>query len=287
MNIQNLSWLTRAPLLLAAAALAACSSDEQPTAQAEPEQHQWTLVVSVDKTDAPIVDATRGVGTDDGGETLASKWDAGTTVEVYDEEDNRVGTLLADASDNGTTQLRGTISGTYTPGVSTLQLYSPSKTLDYSGQDGSISGDGGISTKDFVYGTISVQSVNMRNNMMTTDDCQFTRLQAFAKFTFDYPMKTLQITAEGLESGPLTVTTTETQTTTFYVALRNTPGVKRQYDFYGTSSDGTTTFIGTKYGTLQHGDYSTASVLLQPSLGVTATTSWTDGETLDSGTLTY
>ena len=275
MNIQNLSWLTRAPLLLAAAALAACSSDEQPAAQAEPEQHQWTLVVSASKTDAEISDATRGVkeGT---GETLSSMWTAGTTVEVYDGE-TCVGTLLADASDNGTTLLRGSISGTYTPGVSTLQLYSPSKTLDYSGQDGSISGAGGISTKDFACGTVTVQSVNMRNNLMTTDDCQFTRLQAFAKFTFDYPMKTLQITAEGLESGPLTVTTTETQTTTFYVALRNTPGVKRQYDFYGTSSDGTTTFIGTKYGTLQHGDYSTTGVGLQPSVGLTnSTATWSD-----------
>ena len=275
MNIQNLSWLTRAPLLLAAAALAACSSDEQPTAQAEPEQHQWTLVVSASKTDAEISDATRGVkeGT---GETLSSMWTAGTTVEVYDGE-TCVGTLLADASDDGTTQLRGTISGTYTPGVSTLQLYSPAKTLDYSGQDGSISGANGISTKDFVYGTVTVQSVNMRNNLMTTDDCQFTRLQAFTKFTFDYPVKTLRITAEGLESGPLTVTTTETQTTTFYVALRNTPGVKRQYDFYGTSADGTMTFIGTKYGTLQHGDYSTTGVGLQPSVGLTnSTATWSD-----------
>ena len=286
MNIRNLSWLTRAPLLLAAAALAACSSDEQPAAQAEPEQHQWTLVVSASKTDAEISDATRGVkeGT---GETLSSMWTAGTTVEVYDGE-TCVGTLLADASDNGTTLLRGSISGTYTPGTSTLQLYSPAKTLDYSDQDGSISGAHGISTKDFVYGTVTVQSVNIRNNMMTTDDCQFTRLQAFAKFTFDYPMKTLRITAEGLESGPLTVTTTATESSAFYVALRNTPGVKNLYSFYGTSADGTTTFIGTKYGTLQHGDYSTANVLLQPSLGVTATaTSWTGGETLDSGTLTY
>ena len=272
MNIQNLSWLTRAPLLLAAAALAACSSDEQPAAQAEPEQHQWTLVVSASKTDAEISDATRGVkeGT---GETLSSMWAAGTTVEVYDGE-TCVGTLLADASDNGTTQLRGSISGTYTPGVSTLQLYSPSKTLDYSGQDGSISGAGGISTKDFACGTVTVQSVNIRNNMMSTDNCQFTRLQAFAKFTFDYPMKTLQITAEGLESGPLTVTTTATESSAFYVALRNTPGVKRQYDFYGTSADGTTTFIGTKYGTLMHGDYSRTSVTLQPSIENGNTSTW-------------
>ena len=280
MNIQNLSWLTRAPLLLAAAALAACSSDEQPAVQAEPDQQQWTLVVSASKTDAEITDATRGVkeGT---GETLSSMWTAGTTVEVYDGE-TCVGTLLADASDNGTTLLRGTISGTYTPGVSTLQLYSPSKTLDYSGQDGSISGAGGISTKDFVYGTVTVQSVNIRNNMMTTDDCQFTRLQAFAKFTFDYPVKTLRITAEGLESGPLTVTTTETQTVTFYVALRNEPGEKRLYSFYGTSADGTTTFIGTKYGTLQHGDYSTASVGLRPSVGLTnSTATWTDDSSTD------
>ena len=278
MNIRNLSWLTRAPLLLAAAALAACSSDEQPAAQAEPEQHQWTLVVSASKTDAEISDATRGVkaGT---GETLSSMWTAGTTVEVYDGE-TCVGTLLADASVDGTTQLRGSISGTYTPGVSTLQLYSPSKTLDYSGQDGSISGANGISTKDFVCGTVTVQSVNMRNNMMTTDDCQFTRLQAFTKFTFDFAMKSLQITADGLVGSPLTVTAAS-ETATYYVALRNTePGVKKQYSFYGTSADGTTTFIGTKYGTLMHGDYSRTSVTLQPSIENGNTSTWgaTPGE---------
>ena len=282
MSKNNLSWLRRAPLLLAAAALAACSSDQQsaPTAQ---EPQAWTLVVSVSKTDAPIVDTTRGVGTNDDGETLVSRWTAGTTVEVYDGE-TLVGTLRADASSNGHTLLRGTITGTYTPGVSTLQLYSPAKTLDYSGQTGTVSS---ISQKDFLCGTVTVTRVSLNNTSIETNNCDFSRLQAFTKFTFEYPMKSVQITADGLEGSPLTVTTAETETSEFYVALRNTPGVKRQYDFYGTSADGTTTFIGTKYGTLMHGDYSTASVLLQPSLGVTATTSWTDGETLDSGTLTY
>ena len=281
MNRTNLSWLTRAPLLLAAAALAACSSDEQPAVQAEPDQQQWTLVVSVSKTDAEIADATRGV-TEGTGETLASMWSAGTTVEVYN-GDTQVGTLLADASEDGTTQLRGTITGSYTPGVSMLQLYSPSKTPDYSGQTGTIAS---ISSKDFVCGTITVTEVNIRNNMMATTGCQFTRLQAFTKFTFDYPMKTLQITADGLVGSPLTVTTTDTETTTFYVALRNTPGVKQHYSFYGTSADGNTTFIGTKYGTLQHGDYSRTNVALQPSIGVTNTSEWgntpaTQNETID------
>jgi len=271
MSINNLSWLRRAPLLLAAAALAACSSDQQPAPVAQQPQ-AWTLVVSVSKTDAPIVDATRGVGTNDDGETLVSRWTAGTTVEVYDEEDNRVGTLLADASESGTTLLRGTITGaSYTPGESTLTLYSPAKTLDYSGQTGTVSS---ISAKDYVTGTITVTSVNMRGNMMATTGCTFQRLQAFTKFTFDFAMKSLQITADGLVGSPLTVTAAS-ETATYYVALRNTePGVKKQYSFYGTSADGTTTFIGTKYGTLQHGDYGQTNVMLQPSIENGNTSTW-------------
>ena len=269
MNANNLSWLRRAPLLLAAAALAACSSDQQPAPAAQ-EPQSWTLVVSVDKTDAPIVDATRGVGTNDDGETLVSRWTAGTTVEVYDGE-TQVGTLLADGSDNGHTLLRGTIRGTYTPGVSTLQLYSPAKTLDYSGQTGTVSS---ISQKDFLCGTITVTEVNLQNYLMETSSCDFTRLQSFVKFTFDYPLKSVQISADGLVGSPLTVTTAETEATAFYVALRNTPGEQKVYSFFGTAANGQTNFIGTKRGTLQHGDYGRTSVTLQPSIENGNTSTW-------------
>lgn len=272
MNTKNLSRLKGMPLLLAAAALAACSSDQPAAAPAE--SQQWTLVVGVCKTDAPIADATRGVqaGT---GETLISKWTAGTTAEVYDEADNLVGTLVADASNDGTTTLRGTVSGTsYTPGESTLTLYSPSRTLSYGGQTGTIAS---ISQKDFLYGTVTVQSVSMQRNMLSTTDCQFTRLQAFTKFTFEYPMKSVQISADGLEGSPLTITTAETETSVFYVALRNAVGVEKLYSFFGTAANGTTTFLGTKLGTLYYNDYSTTGVNLQPSVeNGNVTADWTN-----------
>lgn len=273
MNANNLSWLRRAPLLLAAAALAACSADQQsaPTAQ---EPQAWALVVSASKTDAPIIDATRGVEAGVG-ETLTSKWDTGTPAEVYNEDGDLVGTLLADASATGTTLLRGTITGTFTLG-STLTLYSPARTLDYSGQTGTVAS---ISAKDFVTGTITITSVNARGNLMATSDCTFSRLQAFTKFTFDFPMKTLRITADGLVGSPLDVTAASA-TDTYYVALRNTePGVKKLYSFYGTASDSptATTFLGTKYGTLYYNDYSTTGVNLQPSVGAgNVTSDWTN-----------
>ena len=269
----NLLWL-RAPLLMAVAALAACSNDEQ---AAEAQQQTWTLVVQTSKSDAD--DTTRGV-TLSGGK-LISCWKANTAAEVYD-GNTKVGTLYSSYSSNGHTTLTGIIEGRYYTTNKQLTLYSPAKDCDFSGQDGTPEG-----MTDYLVGTITIENISLQNRLIETSDVTFERLSTFNKFTLadGYTVKTLKIEADDLVGSPITVTTSG-NTNIFYVALSNTNQTSRtEYHFEGRSADGSVFFLGTANGMLKYGKYYEGTISLNPSISVIIETPWISGDNLGTDNL--
>jgi len=262
---------------VAVAALAACSNEER--ADEPQEQQTWKLVVHASKSDAS--DDTRGVMIVD--DKLKSKWDANTPVEVYD-GDTKVGTLLSSASENGNTTLVGLITGTYEAANKELTLYSPSRTFDYSGQDGTPEG-----MKDYMTGSIVIERISLQARLLTTSNATFQRLQAFNKFTLadGYNVKTLTIAGDNLECGSVTVTAA-TERNVFYVALRSNDLVnKTTYTFTGKKADGSVYYLGTASARLKYGKYYKGTVSLDPSISVIIQTPWNSGDDMGSGNLLF
>ena len=104
----NSSIKTLAALLMAGAAFAACSSSDDSIAEQQPvnpTEQTYTMTVQATKGDAA---ATRGLSLN--GKTLNVKWNEGEEVIVAQDE-TTIGTLTAQASNNGTTTLTGEVTG--------------------------------------------------------------------------------------------------------------------------------------------------------------------------------
>lgn len=107
-RIREFKSLSLAALLIASATFAACSSsddniiEEQPV---QPKEKVYTMTVQATKGDAA---GTRGLSLD--GKTLNVKWYEGEKVIVAQDEAT-IGTLTAQASNNGTTTLTGEVTG--------------------------------------------------------------------------------------------------------------------------------------------------------------------------------
>lgn len=248
-------------LLVAAALLPACSSD---IANA-PEPQTWHVSIEANK---PADDAlTRGVYFPTNSTTLTSKWDDNQTVEVYNESDELVGTLYASASDDGSTVITGDISGTYTAGTSTLTLYSPSKTVDYSGQTGTLAS---MSSKDYVQSTITVTAVDGSNGLLATSSAAFTRQVAFTKFSVTPAVHSLQLSAEGQPTITATLDGTA-EANDFYIAMPGTGTSTPTFTIIGTTN-ANVAFTGTRNKLLENGKYYTANMDLLTTPVVTAPT---------------
>ena len=274
MNKLNLLWL-RAPLLMAVAALAACSDEER--FDVPQEQQTWKLVVHASKSDGDS--DSRSVKIVD--EKLKSKWDANTPVEVYD-GNTKVGTLYSSASEDGNTTLVGLITGTYEATYKQLALYSPSRTLDYSGQDGTPEG-----MKDYMTGIIIIERISLQERLLTTSNVEFERLQAFNKFTLadGYNVQTLEITGDNLEGSPVVVTAS-TDRNVFYVGLRTNDLInKTTYTFTGKSADGAVNFLGTASARLKYGKYYKGTISLNPSISVIIQAPWNEGDDLGTNNI--
>lgn len=255
-------------VLLLAALLHACSSDEPRDTQQPQQPQQWSVSIPVGSG------ATRSVYSSDGGTTLKSMWNANQEVKAYNGS-TKVGDL--EASENltgGTTNVTGTITGTYTAGSSTLTLYSPAKLssatyAEYATQDGTISGANGISSKDYVTATVNVTAVDASRGLLSTSYATFQRLQSFTQFTFSEAVKTVKISASGMDD--ITVTASGDQNV-FYVALPLEGSVS--YTFACTTNGGVE-YRGTVTLNLTHGKYYKTSIGIAPGVGVTNTSNWT------------
>ena len=117
-----------------------------------------------------------------------------TTEEVYVYNGNTLleGTLKPEADGTSTT-LKGELSGEIASGDK-LNLFYPKTVISYEGQDGTLAG-----MQNFNYAIAKDVEVRIvKSNNVTTADASFEVLQSFAKFTYNVPVKTLTISAEGL-----------------------------------------------------------------------------------------
>ena len=164
-----------------------------------------------------------------------------TTEEVYVYNGNTLleGTLKPEADGTSTT-LKGELSGEIASGDK-LNLFYPKTVISYEGQDGTLAG-----MQNFNYAIAKDVEVRIvKSNNVTTADASFEVLQSFAKFTFNVPVKTLTISAEGLvksiagdteTNGDVTVTLAA-PSKTVYVALRNTGAAATEYTFAVTDAN--------------------------------------------------
>lgn len=128
---------TVAALMIAGAAMTACSSDdalmeEQPVNPTEPKT--YTMTVQATKSTGDNME-TRGLSLD--GKTLNVKWNEGEQVEVVQTSgttSKSLGTLKAKASTNGITTLTGELVGLQTDAQ--LKFYLHGASYDYTGQKG-------------------------------------------------------------------------------------------------------------------------------------------------------
>ncbi len=211
---------TLAALLMAGAALTACSSEDnfmndQPANPTEPQV--YTMTVQVTKGDAAT---TRGLSLD--GKTLNVKWNEGEMVYVLQQDKdhtaewNYVGKLTAAASSNATTTLSGTL--TVETGESGTDLDTDAPALrfvlhgnalgsdnasDYStGQNGLLTGTGSIEEKyDFASCDVANTSYTIDTEAKTvsvTGGITLVSEQAIVKFSLYQADGTTPINATSL-----------------------------------------------------------------------------------------
>ena len=165
-----------------------------------------------------------------------------TTENVYVYNGNTLleGTLKPEADGTSTT-LKGELTGEIASGDK-LNLFYPKTEINYAGQDGTLAG-----MQNFNYAIAKDVEVRIvKSNNVSTADASFEVLQSFAKFTFNVPVKTLTISAEGLvqsiagngteTNGDVTVTLAS-PSKVVYVALRNTGAAATDYTFAATDAN--------------------------------------------------
>ena len=163
-----------------------------------------------------------------------------TTEDVYVYNGNTLleGTLKPEADGTSTT-LKGELSGEIASGDK-LNLFYPNTVISYEGQDGTLAG-----MQNFNYAIAKNVEVTMGKGNNVSGEASFEVLQSFAKFTFNVPVKTLTISAEGLvksiagdteTNGDVTVTLAA-PSKTVYVALRNTGAAATEYTFAVTDAN--------------------------------------------------
>ena len=167
--------------LLAGASLfmAGCGSED--VLNGEQSQRIWKAVVpSAVKGDvAEVGDGTRALFI--GGHTnrYGALWDDGDVVQVYRQNGTKVdGQLTPDESSWGTKSatLNGTLTGSFAV-EEQLTLYQPSKTMDFTGQKGTLQT---ASDKTYQTGTVTVESA--QENTLTLSNVRLQYLNYYVRF---------------------------------------------------------------------------------------------------------
>ena len=167
--------------LLAGASLfmAGCSSED--VSGGEQSQRIWKAIVpgAVKGDVAEAGDGTRALFV--GGHTnrYGALWDDGDVVQVYRQNGTKVdGQLTPDESSWGTKSatLNGTLTGSFAV-EEQLTLYQPSKTMDFTGQKGTLQT---ASDKTYQTGTVTVESA--QENTLTLSNVQLQYLNYYVRF---------------------------------------------------------------------------------------------------------
>ena len=173
---------TLAALLMAGAAMTACSSDDNIVSDAQqpvnPTGH-YTMTVNASKGDDAT---TRALSLS--GKTLSVKWAGTDQVSVFPAASNSTlfGTLTATESETGTTTLTGNLTGSVHVNDN-LNLLFPRGEWDYTGQKGILLSDKNSIEKKYDYALADVEVAAIDDSHITTTaNANFASQQAIVKF---------------------------------------------------------------------------------------------------------
>ena len=264
---------TVAALMIAGAAMTACSSDdtlseEQPVNPTEPKT--YTMTVQATKSTGDNKD-TRGLSLDETNHTLTPTWNAGeevVVVQTVGTTNTTLGTLKAKASNDGVTTLTGKLTGLQAGAQ--LKFYLHGSTYDYTGQTGVLLSDANSIEKKYDYAFFQTSDYVVNNSTVTvTSGINLEAQQSIVKFTF-VDEKGNSLNAQSLEietKNPLVekmnnvdgtgnsqvksmTITPATATNVIYAAIPNTePNKDRPNDYTLTVTDGN----GKKYSYAKSG----------------------------------
>lgn len=251
MNLKSLGIL-----LTAGFAFTACTSDTLVEQTAPQQDKTWTVTATIGK-DADT--QTRALNLSSN--TLNVGWT--TTDKIYVKTaatGMTVGYLSPTAdTDNSTTTVTGTLSGTEYSVNESFNLIFPRTEVDYTGQDGTLAT---IAEKyDYATGSTTVASVSGSN--VTLAAATLTSQQAIAKFTFSTAIDEVMISSERLRESPLLIKLAS-PATDVYAAIPLTDGNgTATYQVTGYNSATLKHYEAMKTGVkMQNGKYYTASVNL-------------------------
>lgn len=117
------------------------------------------------------------------GQTLYTNWDQGDKVRVVKSDGTALEQLTADVSagNSAYATLTGTLTGTFSVGEA-VTLYYHEASLDYTGQNGSMSGVS--SNYSFMEAASSVKEVDAQGGFLKMSDAAFSHRQAFFQLRF-------------------------------------------------------------------------------------------------------
>ena len=176
---------TLAALLMAGAAMTACSSDDNIVSDAQQPVNQtghYTMTVNATMGDNGTKGSNRALALD--GTALKVKWAGTDEVAVFPEAWSRtpLGTLTAAASETGTTTLSGDLTGTVAVNDN-LHLLFPRAEWDYTGQKGILLSDASSIEKKYDYALADVKVAAIDDSHITTTaNANLASQQAIVKF---------------------------------------------------------------------------------------------------------
>jgi hypothetical protein len=150
-------------------------------------QNTYTISVNASKSMGSL---TRALSLE--GKTLNAYWGEGEVVNVFNAEGANIGTLTPETTGSASTVLTGTITTTGLSVNDQLTLSFPRTTINYSGQNGTLSS---IASKyDYAQANVTIKSIN--GNNITTSNASFDNQQAIVKFTLMDKVRKTAITSE-------------------------------------------------------------------------------------------
>ena len=230
---------TLATLLMAGAAITACTSDDFADEGLAPQQGK-TYTLSVNATKGAD---TRTLAESDG--ALTATWNTDDEVEVY-LDGEKVGTLKPDKAE-ADALLKGTVTGV-TVGDDLDLVFSSN---NYSSQEGTLE----YIDANCNYAKATVEVTKIEGSDVYTSNAEFVNQQSITKFTFSEEVSKVVI-YNGVDE--ITVTPTAA-TETLYVAIPATVG---EADFTFTATVDGKTYRGEKSATLENGKFYTATISL-------------------------
>ena len=282
-NMKKNLWhlLMLAVLSLTATCLVACSSssDDEPTPtpqpQPQPVKGTFTLNVNASLSGA----ATRGTLTPDG--TIYNlTWTAADRVDVK-KDGASVGTLSASTTGTASSDLVGTVSGTFAVDDE-LTLTYPKETVSYADQKGTLADLGA----NYAFATATVNVTEVSGSTITTGNASFVAQHAIVKFTLKdemgEPINATLLTIEGCDQ---TVSVTpESAASELYVSV---PAIANK-NLTLTASTGSAEY---KYNrtnvTFAAGKHYTQNVTMGQSGSYTANDHPLTFQAIKAGTITY